>query len=238
MTEAAALALYDELLASVARGADEIASRPLVAHWPHVGSKYDGLLVVGQALRGWDDEWQASDAATPPGRTRILEAARARAASRDEPLDWVPTHAKVRNSPFWVFSRHLVEAAVAGSGPWYAKYAWANLYPVAPEAPPDNPTGVLKQAQDPYVGPLLLELADMLDARRVVVIAGPVYWYHARGTGDLSKLQQADKPLTWRGEAYGRRWLVGYHPKWASYQGWGASRYAQLVAEALRDLYG
>lgn len=120
----------------------------------------------------------------------------------------------------------------AGVEPWYARYAWANLYPVAPERPPGNPTGVLKEGQDPFVGPLLLDLVEMLDARRVVVIAGPVYWYHARRTGDLWDLSPAEKPLTWRGRAYGRDWVIGYHPQWASFQGWGAPRYAQLAARA------
>lgn len=73
----------------------------------------------------------------------------------------------------------------------------------------------------------------MLDARRVVVLAGPVYWHHARQTADLADLTFADKPLTWTGKADGRQWVVGYHPKWASFQGWGAPRYAGLVAETL-----
>lgn len=64
--------------------------------------------------------------------------------------------------------------------------------------------------------------------------AGPIYWYHARRTGDLRDLQAAHKPLTWRGRARGREWVVGYHPKWASFQGWGAPRYAQLAAEAFQ----
>jgi hypothetical protein len=230
MSEAGALALYHQLLSSVSQRAFEIAPRSLVSHWPHVGTAYDGLLIVGQALRGWPDEWQAQQAGTAEGRTRIVEAARARPASRPEPLDWVPTNVKVRNSPFWAFSRHLVEAVAPGPEPWYARYAWANLYPVAPEDPPDNPTGALKEAQDAYVGPLLLELADMLDARRVVVLAGPVYWHHARQAGELVGLTFADKPLTWSGKADGRHWVVGYHPKWASFQGWGAPRYAALVA--------
>lgn len=233
MSEARAVRLYSDLLGSIGTRATEIGPRPLVNHWPHIGSAYNGLLIVGQALRGWEDEWHAPDAQTPDGRARVLAAARARGASREEPLDWVPTHPKVKNSPFWIFSRHLVEALVPGEGQWYARYAWANLYPVAPEDPPDNPTGVLKAAQDPFVGPLLIELADMLQATRVIVIAGPAYWYHARRTGQLTNLGPMEKPLLWRGTAYRRQWLVGYHPKWASFQGWGAPTYAAMAAEAL-----
>jgi hypothetical protein len=53
------------------------------------------------------------------------------------------------------------------------------------------------------MGPLLLELADMLHARMVVVIAGPIFGYHARRTSDLWNLTEAGTPLTWTGEAYG-----------------------------------
>jgi hypothetical protein len=233
MSETAALALYDQLLASIGAHSAQIEPRLCVSHWPHVGSAYDGLLIVGQALRGWPNEWNASEAATEAGRRRILDVTKTHATSRSEPLDWIPQMKKVRNSPFWTFSRHLVELVTTGPAPWYARYAWANLYPVAPEDPPDNPGGALKEAQDPFVGPLLLELADMLEARTVVVIAGPIFWYHARRTGEFWNLAEAAKPLTWKGEAYGRRWVVGYHPQWASYQGWGAPRYAGLVAEAL-----
>ena len=232
----AARARCEEILAAIGDRAAEIQPRPLVNHWPHVGSAYRGLLIVGQALRGWSGEWQAPEAQTPAGRERILESSIHASTESTEPLWWVPSHRRVRNSPFWTFSRHLVEAIEPGPEPWYARYAWANLYPVAPEQPPGNPTGVLKVAQDPHVGPLLLAMATMLDARHVVVIAGPTYWYHARRTGDLWTLSGREKPLTWQGTAYGRRWVVGYHPKWASYQGWGAPRYAQLVAEACRSM--
>jgi hypothetical protein len=223
---------YAGLLAAIGDRAIEIEPRPLVNHWPHVGSAYRGLLIVGQALRGWRDEWQARDVQTEAGRDRVIASAIGVSSEHREPLAWVPSHPKVRNSPFWVFSRHLVEAIEPGTEPWYARYAWANLYPVAPEDPPDNPTGALKDAQDRFVGPLLLDLVEMLDARHVVVIAGPIYWHHARRTGDLRGLGPAGKPLTWHGRAYGREWVIGYHPKWASFQGWGAPRYAQLVAEA------
>src|SRR4051812_3782474 len=96
----AALQLYDQLLASIGGRAREIEPRLCVSHWPHVGSAYDGLLIVGQALRGWPNEWRASEAATEAGRRRILEVTRTHAASRPEPLDWIPDMKKVRNSPF------------------------------------------------------------------------------------------------------------------------------------------
>lgn len=37
------IALYDQLLGSIGQRAGEITPRPLVSHWPHVGTAYDGL---------------------------------------------------------------------------------------------------------------------------------------------------------------------------------------------------
>ena len=120
--------LYGGLLASIGERAAEIEPRLLVSHWPHVGSAYRGLVIVGQALRGWPDEWHASEASTADGRARILATTKARNADRADALEWVPSHPRVRNSPFWLFSRHLVERLEPESvAPWYARYAWVNL---------------------------------------------------------------------------------------------------------------
>jgi hypothetical protein len=230
-----ALELYDELLASIGERSAEIEPRPLVSHWPHVGSAYRGLVIVGQALRGWPDDWQASEARTAQGRQRVLAMTRARNADHPDPLDWVPSHPKVRNSPFWAFSRHLVDQLEPDpSVPWYARYAWVNLYPVAPESPPDNPGGPLKEAQQPFVGALLAAIVDMLEADRVVVVAGPQFWQPAADAAGLGGLPNAESPLIAAGRVGARRWAIGYHPKWASFQHFGAARYAALVADAVR----
>ena len=43
--ERAVIAGYDALLTSVGDRAAEIGSRPVVTHWPHVGSAYRGLVM-------------------------------------------------------------------------------------------------------------------------------------------------------------------------------------------------
>jgi len=233
-----AVVLYEQLLASIGERAAEIEPRPLVSHWPHIGSAYRGLVIVGQALRGWPDEWRASDARTPEGRNRILSATRAR-PRRAEPLDWVPSQRAVRNSPFWGFARHHVgELEPDASVPWYARFAWVNLYPVAPEAPPDNPSGPLKEAQEPHVGELLVAIVEMLEAKRVILVAGPDFWRPAVESAGLAELPSAPSPLMSAGRAGKRTWVVGYHPKWASFQHFGAPRYAALAAATVRGVEG
>jgi len=93
-----AIAAYDRLLASVGDRAAEIEPRPVLVHWPHVGSAYDGTVIVGQALRGWADKFPASSFRTPDGRARAIETARER-PDRAEPMDWIATN-HVRTSPF------------------------------------------------------------------------------------------------------------------------------------------
>jgi len=144
---------------------------------------------------------------------RKVVKTRARNADRPDPLEWVPSHPKVRNSPFWAFSRHLVEVLEPDEiTPWYARYAWVNLYPVAPESPPDNPGGPLKAAQEPFVGELLNALVDSLEADRVVVVAGPQFWQPVANGAGLAGLADAESPLIAAGRSAGRSWVIGYHP--------------------------
>jgi hypothetical protein len=46
--DAAAIAAYDRVLASIGDRADARGGRPVVTHWPHVGCAHSGLVIVGQ----------------------------------------------------------------------------------------------------------------------------------------------------------------------------------------------
>lgn len=123
------------------------------------------------------------------------------------------------------------------TGPWYSRFAWANVYPVGPDDPPGSPGGALKEAQDLYVGDLFAALLDTLDARRVVVISGPAYWLHpARSSWFRDLPMAADFPLLRAGRADGRVVVVGYHPTYARRQKVGARTYAERVTHAIRSL--
>jgi hypothetical protein len=41
--------LNDRLLKAIGDRAAEIQERPVVTKWPHIGSAFDGLVIVGQA---------------------------------------------------------------------------------------------------------------------------------------------------------------------------------------------
>jgi hypothetical protein len=158
---------YAELLADVAARRTELGVRAVAAHWPHVGSAYRGLLVVGQALKGWAIDWDPAELATADGRERILDDAAGVHAELDEPLSWVPTNKRVHRSSFWNFMERLADAANPGHEPWFARVAWWNLYPLAPTDPEGNPWGALREAQQRMAGPLLLDLVEALDAGRL-----------------------------------------------------------------------
>ncbi len=224
---------YDRLLASIGDRADEIEPRPVLVHWPHVGSAYGGTVIVGQALRGWADDFRASDFRTPDGRAQAIETARER-PNRPEPMDWIATH-RVRSSPFWTTARLLIEALEPDhDSPWYARWCWLNLFPCAPDDPPENPGGALRKAQDPFVGELLAAHIDVLDARRVIALVGP-FWWPAAGPAGLADLPEMPRPLLHAGRgANGRTWVVGWHPTGASYRGWSPTRYAQRIVDAIR----
>lgn len=234
MDEDSVVAGYDRLLASVGERADEIGSHPVVTHWPHVGSAYDDLLIVGQAVYGWSDPHPASDFRTAPGRAAAISAFRAR-VERLEPLDWIET-SPVRNSPFWQAVRLIVEGLQPDPAtPWFRRFAWANLYPAAPDDPPGSPTGPLKEAEDPFVGALLRTTVETLNAKTVIVLAGPYWWSAADGAG-LTNLPELGRPLLRGGRSDGRTWVVGSHPAGASRRRWGPTRYSALIVDTVNQI--
>lgn len=120
-----------------------------------------------------------------------------------------------------------------GYGPWYSRFAWANVYPVGPDEPPGSPGGPLKEAQDPEVGSLFAALLDALEERRVVVISGPAYWWHPAHTPAFASLPAQEFPLLRGGRVDGRTVIVGYHPTYARRKHVGAAAYAARITETI-----
>jgi hypothetical protein len=233
-----AVAALDRLLESVGRRAAEIEPTQVVIHWPHVGRSYRGTVILGQSLYGWWDDFPAGSFYDPPGRARAIAVARARNADRPDPNDWLEgTRAATRNSPFWTAARLIVETVEPDEAtPWYSRLTWMNLFPCAPQHPKGNPTGALKEAQDPYVGELLRAHVEQLNARRVIAFVGP-FWWPAAGPAGLADLPVAPEPLLRAGvDAADRTWIVGWHPAGASRHGWGPARYAELIVETIRKV--
>ncbi len=111
-----------------------------------MGRSFSGLAIVGQAVYGWPDEWPASKFQPAANRADVIATTMARNADRPEPLDWIESSPK-RTSQFW--SPDSRRPARAGRRPSHARIAWVNLYPNAPEDPPGDPGGALREAQDP-----------------------------------------------------------------------------------------
>jgi hypothetical protein len=239
IADGGALAAYDRLLASIGDNAAAIGPRRLASHWPHIGRNYRGLVIAGQALQGWDPEvsgarWYAIDATTADGRAAILERTQTWSADADDPVGVIATLGNRRGSPFWTLCRDLVEALEPdGEGPWYSRFVWSNVYPVGPDDPPGSPGGPLKEAQDPHVGDLFAALLNRLDARRVVVICGPAYWWNVRRLPAFASLGPHAFPLLHGGRVDSRTVVVGYHPTYARRKRVGAEAYAIRVVEAI-----
>jgi hypothetical protein len=229
---AAFRAHYAELLGDVAARRDELGVRAVAAHWPHVGNAYGGLLVVGQALKGWAVDWSPAELATAEGRERILDDAAAVHAELDEPMSWVPSNKRVHISSFWNFMERIADAANPGPEPWFARVAWWNLHPLAPTDPEGNPWGALREAQQRMAGPLLLDVVEALDAKKIALVPGRLRLPTAEPAG-LTELPDA-WPILAAGRLHGRSWIVGEHPGWASRRHFGPTVYAPLVAERLR----
>ena len=105
--ETGVVKVYDQVLAAIGNRASEIRGQ-VVTHWPHVGSDYRGLVILGQALNGWDDRFPVAQFRTPKGRSDALRVTRARNADLEDPIEWIATLA-VRSSPFWSAARMVVD---------------------------------------------------------------------------------------------------------------------------------
>ncbi len=242
MPDHAAVEAYDLLLASIGGRASAIGPKVLASHWPHVGRNYRGLVIAGQALQGWDPavagaRWHAADATTPSGRAAIIERSQTWFADAPDPVGVIATLSNRRGSPFWRLCRDVAEAwEPDGAGPWYSRFAWANVYPVAPDDPPGSPGGPLKEAQDSHVGGLFAALLDSLQARRAIVISGPAYWWHPARSPAFAALPTQPFPLICGGKVDGRTVIVGYHPTYARRKRVGAEAYAARITEAVRAI--
>ena len=105
--------VYLRILEAVGARAADIGPGVIAAHWPFVGSDYQGLVIVGQALQGWDADqtparWTATEATTPDGRHDLLRGIQEWARARHEPLWEVLRWGHRSGSPFWSMSRRLV----------------------------------------------------------------------------------------------------------------------------------
>jgi hypothetical protein len=230
--ETRAIAAFRAILEEVGSRAAEIGPRPVASQWPHRGSAYKpgGLLFAGQALDGWDApdcsaRWWAEEAQTHEGRERILDGTRKWHADRAEPLWGVLQFPWRRGSSFWTLCGEIVEALEPSEPePWFSRLAWSNVYPLGHEKRPDlglrsgSPRGALKEAQDPHVGDLFAAQVEMLDPGRILIVAGPHYWWEAERSMGLD-LVRAPFPLIRMGRAAGRSWVVGYHPTYSRQAG-------------------
>lgn len=242
MSDSAALEAYDRLLVSIADRAEAIGPKGLASHWPHVGNNYQGLVIAGQALQGWDRavsgaRWRPLDAETAEGRTAIISRSRTWFADADDPVGVIAGLSNRRGSPFWRLCRDVAEALEPDAGGlWYSRFAWANVYPVGPDDPPGSPGGPLKDAQDPHVGGLFAALLETLDAQRVVVISGPAYWWHPGRSPAFASLPTKPFPLLRGGRVDGRTVVVGYHPTYARRKCVGAEAYAARITETIEAI--
>jgi hypothetical protein len=224
---------YDSLLAAIGARAGDIGHAAVAGHWPHVGSAYSGLVIVGQAVYGWGDQNDPATFQASEGRASAISSYR-RSAGVNEPMSWI-TRSHHRTSPWWTTVRLLVDRLAPGVAPWHARFAWANLYPCAVDIPPGNPTGALREAQDPLVGDLLQAHADWLKAKVVVCLVGP-FWWPTGAAEPFAALADRPRPLLKAGRIGGRPWVIGWHPTGASRRRFGPTTYAAIVADAATGL--
>lgn len=88
---------YLRILDAVSKKIDDLGpDREVVAHWPFVGTRFQGLMIAGQALDGWDAEvttarWRLDEMRKPESRERLLRGTQEWARYHPEPI-WEAVH--------------------------------------------------------------------------------------------------------------------------------------------------
>lgn len=233
-------ARYRAMLVDVAARAADFGDRPIASHWPFVGSQFSGTLIVGQALAGWDAEetgarWLASEATTQAGRLRIVEETRAWARGRPEPMNEVLRWSNRRGSPFWGLSQRLMRILEPHAEPWHSRHAWWNVYPLGWDRPGASPGPKLRAAQDEHVGGLFWEVVDLLQPKRILIVAGADWSSDVRARLGLESLPSRPKPILAAGRARNVAIVATYHPG-AHIQGLTRDAFATSIASEILAL--
>jgi hypothetical protein len=212
-----AAGVYRQILDAVGDRVDDVGPEGwTVAHWPFVGSRFHGLMIAGQALDGWDAEvtsarWRLDEMRDAVGRRRLLRGAQDWARHLPEPIYEVVQRGNRRGKPFWGFSRRIVPMLEPDDGsPWFARYAWWNVYPLAPRR--GSPSGLLKELQTPFVGELFWAVVDELGVDRILLVSGKDWWPEVRVLLGLESLPPARKPAIAAGRIRGVIVVATYHP--------------------------
>lgn len=212
------VATYDRMVAAVA--CEVPTDSRFVAFWPIRGSQYDGqLLVVGRAVNGWDEAtaWHPKAGRTANGRARIIERTRDTSDPADGcALAWVYEWAGRRDgyntnrSAFWQTAKDVAFPQAVPLA-WSSRFAWTNLYKIAP-AEGRNPSERLCKLQFDACADLLRHEIEMLQPKQVLVMAGRG-WFEpfAERLGLTMRWSRGYVEGTAAG--FGARWVVTKHPE-------------------------
>jgi hypothetical protein len=233
---------YERMLVDVGARAADFGARPIASHWPFIGSKFAGTLIVGQALAGWDAEetgarWLAQEATTDRGRSRIVDGTRAWASARTEPMEEVLRWSHRRGSPFWGLSQRVMRILEPDANPWYSRHAWWNVYPLGWDLPGASPGPKLRAAQAEHVGALFWDVVDTLQARRIVIVAGADWWPDVRARLGVEHLERRSTPILASGRARDVTVVATYHPG-AHIKGLTRDHFAAQIADEIRAVEG
>ena len=135
-----------------------------------VGNDYkvgadDSVMIVGRAVNGWDTEWPED---TNEIVTQLLNMPFDLASINDLPEQEGYYFSRSR---FFLVIREIMKKLGAESDNWSSKFAWSNLYKVAP-AIAGNPSGNVQHIQREFVIQILKKEIDLLKPKYVVFVTG------------------------------------------------------------------
>lgn len=174
--------VLSELLHILAETDGRWRTKPLTAFAGLRGSADLGeLMVIGRAVNGWTQKWNAGDPKDADERIRIVDKVfRPTGWNDGRPMLWVTDHWMARDgcntkkSAFWRVIRATVDRlgiADVSARSWPSTLCWTNLYKISPFEG-GNPSKRLADAQlDKCIQILNIEISDW-KPRRLLFLTG------------------------------------------------------------------
>ena len=135
-----------------------------------VGNNYnagsnDSVMIVGRAVNGWDVEW--SDG-TDRMVSQLLNQSFDLASINDLPEQDGYYFSRSR---FFLVIKEMMQKLGASNDNWSSRFAWSNLYKVAP-AIDGNPSGKVQHTQRELAVQILKKEIDILKPKYIIFVTG------------------------------------------------------------------
>lgn len=207
--------------------------------WPKIGRRYDGeLLLVGRAVNGWIDRWEADDP-RPHGEVAAVARRTGEGEVNGCPMGWVLERWGKRDggydtarSQYWETVRRVMTGLQPDSTPdWPSHLAWTNLAKVAPYEGGNPGSPSLRVHRGPSGTAVFAREVLELRPRRIVAFTDR-WWFAPFAEAIGAEMEERDGLVEAVGHSGDIRVVVAVHPMTRSPAAVADAVLAELAGDA------